>query len=52
MLTIDGSYLVDNFQFRFRGKMSGSDEDADVDNVRLVATSLATPPNVAPIGRE
>ena len=49
VLTIDGAYLVENFQFRFRAKMSGSDEDANVDNVRLVATSLAAPPNSVPI---
>ena len=46
---IDGSYLVSNFQFRFRAKMSGSDEDANVDNVRLIATSLAGPPNQLPV---
>ena len=49
VLTIDGSYLVSNFQFRFRAKMSGSDEDANVDNVRLIATSLAGPPNQLPV---
>ena len=35
VVDIDGSYLVSNFQFRFRAKMSGSDEDANVDNVQL-----------------
>ena len=49
VINIDGSYLVSNFQFRFRAKMSGSDEDANVDNVRLIATSLAGPPNQLPI---
>ncbi len=49
VVTIDGSYLVSNFQFRFRAKMSGSDEDANVDNVRLIATSLAGPPNQLPV---
>ncbi len=49
VINIDGSYLVSNFQFRFRAKMSGSDEDANVDNVRLIATSLAGPPNQMPI---
>ncbi len=47
VITIDGEYLVDNFQLRFRAKMSGSDEDANVDNVQLMATSLAAPPNQA-----
>ncbi len=46
LLTIDGQYLVSNFQLRFRAKMSGSDEDANVDNVKL----FATPPNTAPTG--
>ena len=49
VLTIDGDYLVSNFQFRFRAKMDKSDEDANVDNVKLVATSLAGPPNVLPV---
>ncbi len=49
VINIDGSYLVSNFQFRFRAKMSGSDEDANVDNVRLIATSLAGPPNQLPV---
>ena len=47
-ITVDGAYLATNFQFRFRGKMSKSDEDANVDNVQLVATSLAGPPNQLP----
>ena len=42
-------HLVDNFQFRFRAKMSKSDEDANVDNVQLVGTSLAGEPNNAPV---
>ena len=41
LLTIDGQYLVSNFQFRFRAKMSGSDEDANVDNVQLIGISAA-----------
>jgi PKD repeat protein len=49
VLTIDGTYLVDNFQLRFRAKMSASDEDANVDNVQLVATSLAAPPSDPPV---
>ncbi len=51
-VTIDGSYLVSNFQFRFRAKMSGSDEDANVDNVRLIATSPAGPPNQLPLAED
>lgn len=39
---IPTEYLVSNFQFRFRAKMSGAEEDANVDNVQLVATSIAT----------
>lgn len=46
--TVDGEYLVNNFQFRFRAKMSGSDEDANVDNVRLVGrTSESNTPPIA-----
>ena len=41
---IPDEYLVSNFQFRFRAKMSGSDEDANLDNVQLVATSLSDVP--------
>ncbi len=47
-IAVDGAYLVDDFQFRFRAKVSRYNEDANVDNVRLVATSLATPPNADP----
>ena len=47
--TIGGNYLVSDFQLRFRAKMSKSDEDANVDNVQLVATSLAGPPNHPPV---
>lgn len=45
---IPQEYLVSNFQFRFRAKMSGSDEDPNLDNVQLVATSLAVP-NLPPV---
>ena len=48
-VAINGGYLTDNFQFRFRAKMSKSDEAANVDNVQLVATSLAGPPNQQPV---
>ena len=47
-VNIGGGYLVDDFKFRFRAKMSRSNEDANVDNVQLVATSLAAPPNLPP----
>ena len=47
---IPADHLVDNFQFRFRAKMSKSDEDANVDNVQLVGTSLAGPANNVPVG--
>ncbi len=51
-ITVDGSYLVNNFQLRFRASMSSSTEDANVDNVQLVATSLAGPPNNAPTAQD
>ena len=35
--------------FRFRAKMNKSDEDANVDNVQLFATSMAGPPNQDPV---
>jgi hypothetical protein len=47
-IAIDGAYLVSNFQFQFRANMDKSNEDANVDNVRLTAISLAGPPNQQP----
>jgi Putative Ig domain len=47
-IDIDGAYLADDFKARFRGKASKSDEDANVDDVQLIATSLAGPPNQVP----
>ncbi len=44
----DTQYLHDEFRFRFIAKASRSNEDANIDNVLLVGTSLVTPPNVAP----
>ena len=43
-----GDYLRSDFQFRFRANVSSSTEDANVDNVRLLATSLSGPPNEGP----
>ncbi len=43
-----GDYLRSDFQFRFRANVSSSTEDANVDNVQLLATSLSGPPNEAP----
>ncbi len=48
LVHLDSEYLISNFQFRFRGKASSSAEDANVDNVQLLATSLTGPPNEAP----
>ena len=48
-INIGGSYLVDDFNVRFRAKASRSNEDGDVDNVQLIATSLAAPPNQPPV---
>lgn len=48
-VALDSGFLVSNFQFRFRATMNRSDEDAHVDNVRLVATGLAGPHNNAPL---
>ena len=41
-IPIDATYLNNNFKFRFRANVSGAEEDANVDNVQLVATSVAT----------
>ena len=41
-------YLNDDFKFRYVADVSRSSEDANVDNVRLLGTSLAGPPNQAP----
>jgi putative hemolysin/PKD repeat protein len=38
-----GSYLRDDFKLRFRGKMSATDEDANVDLVRIVGSPLLGP---------
>jgi VCBS repeat-containing protein len=46
-ITVDGGYLVEDFKIRFRAKASRSNEDANVDDVQLVATSLASQPPVA-----
>ncbi len=43
-IALDAAYLNASFKFRFRAKVSGSDEDANVDNVQLVATSLSDVP--------
>ena len=48
-IDIDPAYLTGGFKIRFRAYVSGSREDANVDNVQLFATSLAVPPNYAPV---
>ncbi len=45
-VTIDGSYLVSNFQLRFRSTVSRSSEDGFVDNVKIEGT-LAGPPAIS-----
>ena len=47
-IEINETYLVNNFKARIRAKASRSNEDANVDDVQLIATSLAGPPNQAP----
>jgi len=37
-VTIDGNYLVQDFQARFRAKVSSSKEDGHVDNVQIAGT--------------
>jgi hypothetical protein len=51
-INVDTTFLTENFKMRFRAKTSRYDEDANVDNVRLFATSLAGPPNAAPVTTE
>ena len=48
-IDVDPAYLTDGFKIRYRAKMSDSREDANVDNVKLIATSLATPPSDPPV---
>ncbi|NQT41467.1 MAG: tandem-95 repeat protein [Planctomycetes bacterium] len=48
-IDVDPAYLTGDFKIRFRAQVSGSREDANVDNVQLIATSLAGPSNVAPV---
>ena len=47
-IQLDPEFLHDDFQFRFRTYVSRSNEDANIDHVRLFGTSLAGPPNEAP----
>ena len=48
-IDVDPTFLTDGFKIRYRAYVSGSREDANVDNVQLWATSLAAPPNQAPV---
>jgi hypothetical protein len=48
-MDIDPAYLTDRFTIRYRAYVSGSREDANVDNVQLAATSLAAPPSDPPV---
>ncbi|TWT83445.1 Subtilisin E precursor [Planctomycetes bacterium CA13] len=48
-IAVDPDYLTAEYKIRFRANVSNSREDANVDNVQLVATSLAAPPNEAPV---
>lgn len=47
-IELDSQYLISDFLFRYRAKVSSSREDGHVDNVKLLATSFAQPPNAAP----
>lgn len=49
LIELDPEYLNDDFKFRFRSKVSRYNEDANVDNVVLTATSLVQPANVVPV---
>ena len=46
---LDSEYRHDQFAFRFRAYVSRYNEDANVDNVKLVAANELTEPNVAPV---
>ncbi|GAG31681.1 unnamed protein product, partial [marine sediment metagenome] len=46
-ISIDGNDLVDDFQIRFRSKVSRSNEDGFVDNVKIVGTPATT--NTLPV---
>ena len=45
---LDPEFLHEDFQFRYRAYVSRYNEDANVDNVQLLATSLSAPPNEPP----
>ena len=45
-ISIDSSYLTDNFKIRFRATASQADEDADVDNVRIVGVASGDSPEI------
>lgn len=49
VVQLDSPYLNSDFQFRFRAKANKSTEDANIDNVVLMGTSLAGPPNENPV---
>jgi hypothetical protein len=48
-IDIDPAYLTRNFKLRFRAYVSSSLEDANVDNVKIIATGLAAPPSDPPV---
>nr|AFI78505.1 serine proteinase precursor protein [uncultured bacterium ws156A7] len=48
-IELDPAYQTDNFKIRYRAYVSRYNEDANVDNVQLWATSLAAPPNYGPV---
>lgn len=51
-ITIDGSYLIADFQSRFRAKVSRSNEDGFVDNVKITGTPIVNEPTAefVPLG--
>jgi hypothetical protein len=48
-ISLDESYLNDDFKVRFRSKVSSSREDANVDNVQIKAIQSIGPSNSAPV---
>lgn len=48
-IAVSASDMHSDFKFRFRGTMSRSNEDANVDNVRLTGSSQPAEPNSPPI---
>jgi hypothetical protein len=46
-IELDSNYLTADFKMRFRAKVSGSNEDGNIDNVRVIAKQLPAAPSLS-----